>query len=692
MSNLNKLTLLSIFLLTGLSAQQTQEVCSKPSPHPERVTLRHIESKGIGYNQGYTTLEGFFTVPNLMDTVWFPFLDIRGHLFNDKKSAANAGVGLRYLRASHVWGVNSYFDYRNTEWHHYNQYGIGFECLGQAFDFRLNGYFPFGKRKSSYTHAKFVGFKGHNMILSRRREFAFAGLNAEVGAHAKLGTHCSLYTALGSYYIDHGSRNSWGGELRLAFDITDYFRIEGNTSYDRIFQWIGQGQISLNLHFGPKKQIQGRLSRTSKKSQAKKSFFGSKKSSSWSKRFNTRTEKNTEAPPEKKSDTCSKKLMLRRRALQRIDRHEIIAVEKRRFHPKAINPATGQPYFFIFVNNASHSDGTFESPYPTLTLAQANSGPGDIIMVFPGTGAPYLDQPITLKDTQKLWGTGLSYPVQTTVGAITIPPFSSSFPTISTTITTAAVTLGNSNEIAGMQFSNTHGIAIFGGDPTLLGHGITHTHLHQNIFSNGGDNFIALFNCFGNLEIDNNQLSNNPNTVINIFNTNFPVNSNLIITDNTISSSGLGIQLLPLSPSGQMNIFLARNSVKNSSVDGVDIVTAGFNQNVCGTLQNNSFTNVTGSGIFVINSVLPTATFNLDFVGNIFTTINTGVQISNLKTSCSSFLNNTALNAVNGYVFGNVSGTLNVEDFGNFSLHNTGTILVPFGPVTSVPVGTCSCP
>ena len=26
-----------------------------------RVTARHIESNGIGYNQGYTTLEGFFS-------------------------------------------------------------------------------------------------------------------------------------------------------------------------------------------------------------------------------------------------------------------------------------------------------------------------------------------------------------------------------------------------------------------------------------------------------------------------------------------------------------------------------------------------------------------------------------------------------------------------------------------------------
>lgn len=33
---------------------------SELGPYPARVTVRHIEPNGIGYKQGYTTLEGFF--------------------------------------------------------------------------------------------------------------------------------------------------------------------------------------------------------------------------------------------------------------------------------------------------------------------------------------------------------------------------------------------------------------------------------------------------------------------------------------------------------------------------------------------------------------------------------------------------------------------------------------------------------
>ena len=655
MSKLNKLTVLSFFFLSGaLTAAQTPNECCEPSPHPERVTLRHIEGKGIGYNQGYTTLEGFFTAPGLMDTVWFPFVDLRGHLFNDGKSAANVGVGLRYLTASHVWGINSYFDYRNTHRHHYNQYGLGLECLGRVFDFRINGYFPFGKQQSSYYKTGFSHFTGHNMILSRRREISFKGVNAEVGAHTKLAKNFSLYSAAGPYFIGHGSRNAWGGEIRLALDITEYFRIEGNASYDRIFKGIGQGQISLNLPFGPRKTLHRRQ-------------------------------------PDRCSspNSCSKELMLRRRALQRVDRDEIIVVEKRRFQTTALDPVTGQPLFFVFVNNTSHSDGTFESPYPTLTLAQTNSGPGDIIMVFPGNGSPYLNQPITLKDSQKLFGTGISHTIQTSLGSITIPALSSSFPIISTTVATPAVTLGNINEISGMQFSPCTGDCIRGGNASTLG--ITTTSIHHNIFSQGLTG-VDLFNCSGNLQIANNQMTNMTFGVI-ISHQTVPVTSNLAITNNTISnSSTFGIEVASSSPSGHVNLFLANNTVNNAN-DGIVVTwnaTAG--QSLCGILENNSSINCSGDG-YILTTNTNAGAFNLALVGNA-SSGNAGAGFNffnSLGNNCYLISNNTSVNnGFFGYEFSSILGPINVEDFANFSSHNTGTTTT-VGLINSVPAGTCNC-
>ena len=58
------------------------------SVNPSRISARHIENKGIGYNTGYTTLEAFLAAPTDLWPV-MPFVDLRGHIFNDGHWAAN---------------------------------------------------------------------------------------------------------------------------------------------------------------------------------------------------------------------------------------------------------------------------------------------------------------------------------------------------------------------------------------------------------------------------------------------------------------------------------------------------------------------------------------------------------------------------------------------------------------------------
>ena len=72
-----------------------------------RTTLRHIESGGIGYKKGYTTLE-IFLAPNTNQWKVIPFLDMRGHIFDNAKWAANAGLGLRTLYGNWIYGINTY--------------------------------------------------------------------------------------------------------------------------------------------------------------------------------------------------------------------------------------------------------------------------------------------------------------------------------------------------------------------------------------------------------------------------------------------------------------------------------------------------------------------------------------------------------------------------------------------------------
>jgi hypothetical protein len=417
---------------------------------------------------GYTTLEGFFTIPHTISTSWVPFLDVRGHIFNNGKPAANAGLGIRYLASSRVWGANAYYDYRKTSHQHYNQVSAGLESLGRVWDFRLNGYLPVGDKTSHYYDTRFSHFSGNSMYLSSKREEAFRGANAEVGAHVKKMKYANIYAAAGPYYFDFKGKNAWGGEVRLAVDLTDYVKLEGNASYDRIFKWIVQGQVSVNIPFGGKSTVKKR-----------------------------------------NSNSCSNEMMLRERALQRVDRDEIIVLDTTRKRTQAINPDTGLPYTFIFVDNTSSSLGTYESPYATLATAESNSSPYDVIYVFPGNGLMTgMDEGITLQDNQQLLGSSVAHSFVTTVGTVSVPAQTSQMPIIGNTADTV-VTLANNNTISGLYIQNTAGSGIASTNSSNV------TIVSNTIQGNSGTG-IVLNNSSGTINILDNLIDEFADPCINI--------------------------------------------------------------------------------------------------------------------------------------------------------------------------------
>ena len=312
--------------------------------------------------------------------------------------------------ASRVWGVNSYYDYRKTRYQHYNQVSLGIESLGRTWDFRINGYLPVSPRTSSFSPYQFDGFEDHYLVLAKKREFSMGGANAEVGAHINKFKNVPLYFAGGPYYLTGKNKTAWGGEARIAIDFFDYVRLEGSTSYDNLFKWIGQGQISLNIPLGNRAAVRANNNRS-----------------------------------------CSREMALRQRAVQPVYKNEIIPVEKQTKKKYAINPATGLPYTFWFVDNTSGSDGTFADPFPTLVEAENISAPYDIIYVFAGDGtANGLDNGITLKDNQKLLGGGIDQILVTTDGRLTIPILANGFPII-TKSGDGVVICANNNEISGIH-------------------------------------------------------------------------------------------------------------------------------------------------------------------------------------------------------------------------------------------------
>lgn len=632
-----------------------------------RIAVRHIEANGIGYDKGYTTLEAFLSPSEYWCDCWMPFLDVRGHIFNDEKLAANIGIGARFL-SSRVWGINAYYDYRNTHHQSFNQISVGLESLGTVWDFRINGYLPVGDTKSSFFRTRFDEFHGNHMILKRTREFAMRGVNAEVGIHLNQIKNVPIYFAAGPYFFNDDKDTAWGGQLRAVIDFSEYVRIEGNTSYDNVFKWIGQGQISLIFPFGRRKEVRKR-----------------------------------------KCYTCCDELLLSERMVQRVDRNEIIVVDKKHIKSTAIDPLTGEPYFFWFVDNTSHSNGTIESPFNTLLAAQNASSVFDVIYVFPGNGTTLgMDQGFVMKNNQKIFGSGIDNKLATTKGEVAIPAQTENFPLITNTIlNTAAITLANNCEVAGLYITATNGgDGILGGDPTPAGPtrlGIINTFVHNNIITNVNvtNGAIYLANCLGELIVSNNNISNitsaNFSSGINIFYQFFPVNSASIITNNIVLNAGFfGIFVESFfSPSSHIVCIAEDNfvSICNQSAFLLAGLGDSLDTTICGKIRRNVFERSADNGLTISTS--NAANINVEISYNRLNgngNIGFEAHTFNSSTICVQMFKNISDNGFNIFQFD--TSTLNAasldEALSGIEEVNQGPVMTT-GTINFVPFEACDC-
>ena len=602
MSHISSYSLALLLACTTPIAMFADEVGTSPSKECRngkrhyRVSARHIEGGGIGYNKGYTTLEGFFA-PNPEQLVVMPFLDVRGHVFNDGKMAANAGLGFRGILGCRTYGLNTYYDYRNTKRLHYNQVGVGLETLGTLWDFRINGYLPVGKKITSPYGIKFDKFSGNQLVLSQKRQFSMKGADAEVGFHFGKSHNFDFYAAAGPYYyIGQIGHNTWGGKARLSGMYKEYITVELSNSYDRMFHNNFQGQVTFTLPFGNRSRV-----------------------------------KKT-----KNCNSCKMADAIVSRMVEPVAREEIIVAGKRKQHPIAIDPATGKPYFFVFVDNTSSSSGTYHSPYHSFAQVEDNSSPNDIIYVFPGNGTTAgMDSGISLKANQKLWGSGTSQSLQTSQGMISIPVQSGSSPTITNTNALTegnAITLATNNAISGITIKAAMNDAIFGADPQSL-------EVSSCTFENTTTFAIqASFSGDASVSITNNQFLNNVN---GIFLT-LDGTSNIVCTDNTFKGQ-TSVSSVPLEITADSNVLACQ--IKNNI----------FSENTTGTLRFN-FNNVANAAISVLNNTITNnGTGSQSTLGSSF------VILANGNTeNCSIALENNSF-------AGNASNSLYLHTSGAFT-------------------------
>jgi len=522
------------------------------------ASVRQNEARGIGYNKGYTTLEAF-GIYDGYGSGFMPFIDLRGHVFNNGKLAGNLGIGERTFLPSinHTFGSYLYYDVRRVG--HgltVNQLSPGLELVGERMEYRINGYFPVGKLKGRQYRYEFDKFKGNSILLKSKQFQAMRGFDAEVGAHIPQNTTYDVYMAAGPYYFQSSNAHSWGGSARLLGRYKEYVSLEVTYSYDNLFRSVVQGSVALTLPFG------GKLKRC--------------------------------GPDCGRGCPQTDNLLLSRAAFAP-SRLEIPVVKKVHKREKAIDPATGKPWVVWFVNNTSHSAGTFESPFPTLLQAENASSPNDMIYVFSGDGTTNgMNAGITLQDGQNFFGSGVKQQFSTTKGTVTIPALSVNNPSISNTAGNV-VTLGNGNVVSGFNVS------------VVNSNGIVNT---------GSINGATIMNNVIAIETSGNSIAVTGSGAVNI--------SNNQIND----LGGMGETAIGVAPTGGgMNGMISNNSTAGFT-NGITIdpiAAAGYDF----TLEGNTITNFRGIGIDVLSEGPST----IDIIGN---TIETNLGMSGIMIGGAS--------------------------------------------------------
>lgn len=337
------------------------------------------------YGQERSILMSEFWVPIAQDDESVLYGDLRMMGDDHDNREGNIGVGYRQMlgfkNLKGVGGAHAWLDRRITErGSHFHQITLGAEWLGDDMDVRLNGYIPLSdKREIEIPNAnpQAPAFTGTGIVVDtngRILEEPQGGFDIELGW--ELGSHIdfikdhtdSVRVYGGAYYFDgENTENVAGWRTRLAADITQDVQI--GARFQRDDERGSQGFLEATIRFP----------------------FGQKKSY---RREGLRAR--LDESPERDIDIVTGDVVT--------DTGDRVQV---------LNNTTGAAQEVLHVNNtaAGGGDGSAETPFNTLSDAQAAASAQTIIYVHTGDGGTTgQDQGVTLNKTgQQLIGAGADF-------------------------------------------------------------------------------------------------------------------------------------------------------------------------------------------------------------------------------------------------------------------------------------------
>lgn len=563
------------------------------------------------------------------------FIDGRGVVTQLGKGAASAGLGIRSFdpNINRLYGLSGWVDYDQGHHRTYQQAGLSFESLGNWFDFRANGYVPFGT-DDNLVGSSIVGtpfFSGSSLLVNQRQltESAYRGLDAEFGGPLPLLGRYGVSGYVGGYWLDTKTDDTAAGpRVRFEANVTDNFRVSVTASDDKVFGTNAWVNLNMTLPDGRARrwfrptEVQDRMFRTVERS------------------YRVQTHTRTDLVPTP----------------------VLVAPPGTPNNPQG--GFTGQPVRVIFVDpdRLANGTGTLESPFNTLT-GFANVAENTLIVV---DGSP-TDRPVagnlTLFGDQKLLSTSIlaagGVQLNTNLGTITlpsIPGFGDTTPVspiFSNPSGGTLVTLGGNNiEVAGITFDgSTSNVAI----PNAIGIGgsnFDNFNIHHNTFRDYS-NAVVMSNVRGTGLFQANTLTGTPGVSVDGFR----------LTNSGVGSLDLFINSFEPPVSGPGSGLLASaNTITGNDNAGINITAR--NRAVINThIVDNTISN-NGQGI-ILDAAATRSVINASIVNNVIDG-NRGEDrnLNGILDPGEDLNNDGVLNAGNGVLLMANASTLNLAQLG----------------------------
>ncbi|MBD2461180.1 right-handed parallel beta-helix repeat-containing protein [Oscillatoria sp. FACHB-1407] len=648
----------------AMQVSQPELVAQIPVQKPETETtgtaadLRISPRIGIGHNSsgggydGTTRFEGFLPLFQTSGRD-IAFLEGRFLLDNDANVGGNLLLGYRAYSPSarRTFGGYIAYDNRDTDENTFNQLGVGFESLGDLWDFRVNGYLPIGDRQQEVGTRQLLNtfFQERSLILQERSLFeaAVGGVDVEAGAKlAELGNDGDLRGYGGLYWYDApGSPSGVGWRLRLEARPTDSLNVGLGVQGDELF--------GTNILF--------RVGLT----------------------FPGRRPRRVIAP----ENTVVARLG------ETVERNPVIVVDTQETisDTVATNPTTGEPYVFQHVNlGRAGGNGTFENPFGTIqpALDATQSDGNAIVYVRPGSnpGNPGFVIP---DEVQVLSNAPVQRLNTREYGVVRLPLSGAGVrPRI-----TDSVVMGSNTTLSGFDITGRTGAGV-------IADTVSNAVIRDNRITSAEIAAVQLEDTGGTITLDRNRIVGNTVPVLlgtNINQVNV-TNSTLTSTNSTtngitltdvtgaVNMTDSAIRITTPSDAGiairnataPVTIAAEPGQITNAGAAGIvlenstgAIAISGFNISSLGgagirastianaTLDNNTITTSTDAGIFLENTTGTITVTDSTVTANTVPAL-VGNTIANLQVRDSRL--NSTNSASDGITLNGVSGTATIQD------------------------------